>query len=406
MSESTFWLLSTLFWTLIMSFYSMQEMASISCNKLRLDYAVSQKKRWALLLQELLERPSILFSTTLIGVNFALMVSAESSRRLFEAWGFDPSFAPLAEIPFVLIFGELIPMFAARLYADHASRLGVPLLYASSKLLLPIIYAISTSFRYLTLLFGKKEKKEIAPFLSRDELQKLLEEHQAGYHGDQEVPVDEMIGNIFSLRNKRAYQLMQRLDTIPCVSTHTTVGELRELCKKSSQTFYPVYHRKRQKIVGYVHFQDLLNVTDNKRVDEYAETAYFVPSDMQALDLVQKLQEENVEAAIVINSQGVARGIIFLEDLIDELFGSSPQKKSPQVSYFEKTLPAETKITDFNEAYNTHIDPQGCKTFAELVEKVLQRRPHSQDTIFVDPFELVVKETTLFKAKTIQIKTA
>lgn len=406
MSESTYWLLSTLIWTAIMSFYSMQEMACISCNKLRLDYAVAQKERWALWLQKLLERPSVLFSTTLIGVNFALMVSAESSRRLFEAWGLDPSYAPLAEIPFVLIFGELIPMFAARLNPDSSCRFGVPLLYASAKILMPFIYAIGAFFRYTSMLLGKKEKKEIAPFLSRDELQKLLEEHQAGYLGDHEAPVDEMIGNIFSMRNKRAYQLMQRLDTIPRVFTHTTVGELRELCKKNSETFYPVYHRKRQKIIGYVYLQDVLNETDNKRIDEYTEPAYFVTLDMQALDLLRKMQEEKVDAAIAINAQGVARGIIYVEDLIDELFGAAAEKPAPAISYFEKTVPADTKISDFNEAFGTNIDPQGCKTFAELVEKVLEHRPHPQDTIFVDPFELVVKETTLFKAKTIQIKTA
>ena len=100
-----------------------------------------------------------------------MMISSESSRCLFEAWGLDPNLAPLAEIPFLLIFGELIPMFAARLYPDHASRLGIPLLYASAMVLAPISACIS-------YIFKKNKNKHHAPYLSRDELQKLLEEHQ------------------------------------------------------------------------------------------------------------------------------------------------------------------------------------------------------------------------------------
>lgn len=397
MSDSNYWLCITLFWTAVLSFYSMQEMACISCNKLRLDFAVSQKKRWAIWLQQLLEKPQLLFSTTLIGVNVAMMISSESSRRLFEAWGIDPNLAPLAEIPLLVIFGELIPMFAARLYPDHASRLGIPLLYASAKLLAPISACISYFFR-------KKEKKPHTPFLSRDELQKLLEEHQAGYLGEDTTPENDFIANIFSLRKLQAFQLMQKLDQVICLSTHTTVAELREMMKKTKQPFFPVYHRSKQKIVGMLYVHELLNVSSNKRIDEYTQTAIFIPQDLSSLEIIHKLQEEGQHGAVVISAKGEARGIIFLEDLIDELFGSESKKETSDVRYLEKTISADTSIQAFNTTYDTEIDPLGCKTFAELIEKVLGRHPHVQDTLFFEPFELIVKETSLFKAKTVQIR--
>ncbi len=393
MTDSTYWLLVTLFWTCVLSFYSMQEMACISCNKLRLDYGVSQKKRTAIWLQRLLDAPQLLFTTTLVGVNVAMMISSESSRRLFETWGFDPNLAPLAEIPFLVIFGELIPMFAARLYPDHASRLGIPLLYASAKLLSPITAFISFFF-----------KKHEAPFLSRDELQKLLEEHQAGYLGDQISKENDFIANIFSLRNIRAFQIMQKLDTLLLLSTHTNVGEVRKLIKKTKQPFFPVYHRLKNKIVGELHVQDLLNVGSNKSIDDYTENCLFIPQDLPALEIIDKLQSENAQGAVVINQKGEAEGVVFLDDLIDELFGSEAKKEQQEQGYLEKTVSGETTIREFNAAYDTEIDPLDCKTFAELVEKVLGRHPHIGDTILLDPFELIVKETSLFKAKAIQIR--
>lgn len=299
----------------------MQEMACISCNKLRLNFAASQKKRWALWLEGLLEKPQLLFSTTLVGVNVSMMISSESARRFFESLDVDPNLAPLASIPFLLVFGELIPMFAARLYPDHTSRLGIPLLYASAKLISPFVALFSA-------LFTKRFQAHERHFLSRDELQKLLEEHQAGYLGEEITPENDFISNIFSLRSMQAFQLMQRLDQVISLSTHTTVGELRTIMKKSRQPIFPVFHRTKSKIVGIVYLQKLLNATSNKRVDEYTESAIFIPHNLPALEVIRKIQEEGQTGAVVINPQGEAKGLIFLDDLVDEVFGSLSKKRS------------------------------------------------------------------------------
>ena len=397
MTESSYWLITTFFWTAVLSFYSMQEMACISCNKLRLDYAVSQKKRTAIWLQNLLESPQLLFSTTLVGVNVAMMISSESSRRLFESWGLDANLAPIAEIPLLVIFGELVPMFAARLYPDHATRLGIPLLYASAKLLTPITFCFSYFFK-------NTDKKHHTPFLSRDELQKLLEEHQGGYLGEQASPENDFIGNIFSLRNMQAFQVMQKLDQVVCLSSHTTLNEVRDVMKRTKQPFFPVYHRSKTKIVGMLYVQELLSVTSNKRIDEYVKTALFISHDVSAIEIIRKLQEEDCSGAVVLNAKGEAKGIIFLDDLIDEVFGSESKKEASDLRYLEKTIPADTLIATFNATYDTEIDASGCKSFADLIEKILGRHPHVHDIILIEPFELIVKETSLFKAKTIQIR--
>lgn len=404
MQEWTPWLILTLFWTLVMSFYSMQEMACISVNKLRLDFYVAQNRRWAIQLNTLLQKPSFLFSTTLIGVNVALMLSSESSRRLFESLGLDPNLAPLAEIPFVLIFGELVPMFAARTYPDHTSRLGAPLLHLSSKVLYPLNYLMDLFFRYTDRVLQKKKGAEPSHFLSRDELQKLLEEHS----GLEESPSSSMVGNIFALKNKNAYQLMQPLESFTCVSSRATVDMLRQIALKKSVSAFCVYHKTPQKIVGMVYPKDLLQVTGKKRVDDFIEPACFVTNELHAFELLAYLQDEEVKEAVVLNDKGEALGIITLDHLIDELFANQEVKivQAPmKLQYLEKTVDASSKIKDFNTLYGTKIDPQGCETFAELIEKILGRPPTLQDTLSLDSLELIIKETSLFKAKEILVRT-
>jgi CBS domain containing-hemolysin-like protein len=198
---------------------------------------------------------------------------------------------------------------------------------------------------------------------------------------------------------------MQPLHQVQCVSSRAQVSDLREVVKKSMQSFFPVFHRTKQKIVGYIYPNDVLSASSKKRIEEYTEPAYFVSEEAQALDILTKLQEEELDAAIVLNVKGEAQGIIFLEELLDELFGSEPKRPRPSIHYLEKTISADMSIDEFNKEYGTLIDSQGCKTFAELIEKLLERAPHPQDNLQLETVEILVKETSLFKAKTIQIRT-
>jgi putative hemolysin len=406
--SALFWLGATLFWTFVMSFYSTQEMACISFNRLRLEYYLKQNKRFAKWLNYLLDHPTTLFSTTLIGVNCALMASSECARRFYEALGMNPNFAPITQIPFILLFGELVPMFAARIHAEHMCRLGVPFLYLTAKILTPIIAVVDFCFRNLTRYFSKKDIREASAFLSREELQKLIEEHETGPIPDAKQHINEIVDNLFSLKGKLAFQLMEKLPLVPCASSHTTVADIRKRIAKLDDPYILIFHKVKTKIVGIVLIQDLLHASDSKKVSEFIRPACFVSENTPILELINQLQEEKLPIAVVLDTQGEAQGAITLDNIFDELFSSeeeAPEIKIRRRTYLEKTFSAETKINDFNEAYGLEIDAQGCKTFAELIEQILGRNPCAEDTLFIEPIEIVVKETSLFKAKTILIRT-
>lgn len=391
---------------MIMSFYSTQEMACISFNKLRIEYYASEKKPWAVWLHKLLENPTQLFSTTLIGVNVSLMASSECARRLYEALGYNPNLAPITHIPFVLLFGELIPMFAARIYAEHMAKLGIPFLYISAVCLSPFSRVVDIFFRYISTILGGSQAKETTAFLTREEIQKLIEESELPKTAPADKHVNDIVANIFSLKSKRAYQLMEKLIQIPCVSARTTVGQLKEVFLSSDCTYIPVYHRSEQKIVGIIRPQDLLDASNSKRVYEYVQDVTVVSENTTGFELFKHLQKQNLPIALVLNQAGIPAGVITIDDILEELFfQEEPAENLHTPIYLEKSFSADTAIQDFNEAYGLHIDPQGCRTFAELIEQILGRNPAVDDKLYIEPIEIVVKETTLFKAKTILIRT-
>lgn len=174
-STALWWLFFNLLSIFLLGFYSMMEMACVSFNKIRLHYYVYKGNKRAKWLNYLLHHPFRLFGTTLIGVNVSMVVGSECAREFHSAVGLDPDLAPLSQVILVVIFGELAPMFAARLFPEYIAMMGVPLIYASAKLLSPALKLIGL-ISNLVNFFIKGKSHDADIFLSQEELQNILEE--------------------------------------------------------------------------------------------------------------------------------------------------------------------------------------------------------------------------------------
>ncbi len=119
----------------IQGLFAFFEMACVSFNKVRLQYYVSIGTRRAIWLEYLLKRPSRLFGTTLIGITTSLVIGSECARRFYESMNLNPDWAPLTQVPLVVIFGELAPMFAARRHPEQSAMFCVPLMILLARIL-------------------------------------------------------------------------------------------------------------------------------------------------------------------------------------------------------------------------------------------------------------------------------
>lgn len=81
-------LVLTLICLIIQGFFSMQEMACVSFNRVRLQYYAYKGNRRARYLSRLLHHPTTLFGTTLIGVNAAMQLGSEFARRFYLSIGY------------------------------------------------------------------------------------------------------------------------------------------------------------------------------------------------------------------------------------------------------------------------------------------------------------------------------
>lgn len=385
----------------------MQEMASVSFNKVRLQYYVSQGNKRAIWLSYLLHHPARLFGTTLIGVNVALVSGSEFSRDFHAAIGLSPDLAPLSQIIIVVIFGELAPMFAARRYAEHVALLGVPIVYASAKLMTPLLWILGQISKICNYLVGGRESNTNI-FLSQDELQKILEEH------DEEKPyVNEseefntISTNIFNLSKKEAWQVMEPVNSQPKIASNATIAEMKAFIAKTKADYALVYHRDFSNIVGIAFPRDLIRVSDTKRVRDYARPPWFITQNTKIMQILKQFRYNNQSVAVILDNQGHAVGIMHLYDIMEEIFGKvATLSTKPQTQLMiDRTFPGTMKVGVFNAQFGVVLSDKIDLTLSELLKEVLQHQPEAGESIFLDPFEISVDEVSLMGVKTVTINT-
>lgn len=404
-TSALWWLFFNFLSIAFLAFYSMMEMACVSFNKVRLHYYVYQGNKRAKWLNYLLHHPFRLFGTTLIGVNVAMVAGSECAREFHQAIGLNPDLAPLTQVALVVVFGELAPMFAARHYAEHVAMIGVPLVYASARILTPALWVIGWITKAANFLVkGKTTHSEI--FLSQEELQKILEEKGEPAPEGESQDFNVITRNIFSLRHKTAKDVMTALAAVPRLPSNATIAQMKNIINHTDADFIMVYYKNYTNIVGLAFPRDLLRLPDGKRVRDYAKQPWFVTEITPLTQILQQFQRNNESVAVILDNEGKAKGLLTLEDLLTEIFGEGKTKSAKEKSLFfiERTFPGDMKVGEFNKQFDVILDKDKELTLSQLMSKILKRHPEEGDSIYLEPLELIAKEVSLLDVKSIIIK--
>lgn len=395
---------------IIQGFFSMMEMSAVSFNKVRLQYFVGKNNRRAIWLSKLLKNPARLFGTTLIGVNTALQFGSEFSRQFYSSIGLSPDWAPVTQVFVVLVFAELVPMFAGRRYAENVTMLGMPLLYLCSIIMTPFIWCLDIICRVFNKIFGIVTVSGLN--LSREELQKAIEARDdRGYFFDPQE-VDSISANIFSLKNKTPQQLMDPLEQFKLIPSTANIGDLKKTMGIELLLFLPVYHQEEQNIVAIAFPRDFLRLDPNVEVRPHCRSPWFITESTPILQILKEFRRNNQSLAVVLSEEGTALGILTLDAVIDEIFGERdewlsigeylPEKRQIHV---DRSFDGDTKIDEINRELHIHLKADPEQSLEELLTKHLGRRPDVGETIRIDDFEFTIEESTLLGGMKIFIRT-
>lgn len=316
--------------------FAMTEIALVSARKGRLKQLAEEGSGGARQALKLLENPerflsSVQIGITLVGVLSGAFGGAALSGYL-EPWIADISLLrPYAdEVAFgivvtgitylSLVIGELVPKGLALRHPEAIAVTMAPPMAFLAKVASPLVKLLEISTHILMRLFGRGGNIQSGP--TREEVQVLVRE--GIITGTVDENESDMVEGIFDLRMVLAEEIMRPKPKVLFLRMDEMPAQFWPRVAASRQTVFPVHEGSRDEISGLVSLRDLFASTASgkpKPLSELLTPAIFVSENQPALSLMETLRASPLGAALVADEFGTIRGLITLEDLVEEIVG-------------------------------------------------------------------------------------
>ncbi|PID72275.1 MAG: hypothetical protein CSB34_03060 [Desulfobulbus propionicus] len=183
------------------------------------------------------------------------------------------------------------------------------------------------------------------------EIQELLEEgEEQGLITRQE---ERLISSIFGFRETLASEIMTPSAEIVSAEEGATVEELVHTVNEEGYTRLPIYRENQDQVVGVLHAKDLLKIygrgeSGSTAIQAYLHPPLFVQESKPITELLRDFQTKKNHMAIVVDEFGGVRGLITLEDVLEEIVGEIDDEHDQEESELrvvdEKTIIVDAKI--------------------------------------------------------------
>jgi CBS domain containing-hemolysin-like protein len=195
------------------------------------------------------------------------------------------------------------------------------------------------------------------------------------------------------------------------VEKNTPMEEIKNIFLEYEFSRLPVYDGSIDKIVGMIHEKDFYTVYFNqeKTIRRVIQKVVFTTPHMKISALLSQLQKEKVHLAIVTDEYGGTRGLVTMEDILEELVGEIWDEHDDVITYFRK-LSEDTYAVDGNAPLHELFDTLEMKepeefeatTVGGWVTEVMELIPSAGDTF--DYKNLHIEVTKTDARRVIEIK--
>ena len=292
----------------------------------------------------------------------------------------------------MLVLAEVLPRSLARLAPEEtAGRLARPLALLA-RILAPVVWAARLTARGLLAPFGIRAGSAGPVFSVQDEIADALAVAESS-GAVQKEERDRLLGAL-DLGERSVEEVMLHRSGIAMIDAGQTAEEVLDLVLKSPHTRLPVYRGERETVIGVIHAKDLMRGVrralqesgpEALRDFDVLSTAmppYFVPETTPLDEQLREFLRRRTHFALVVDEYGSLRGLITLEDILEEIVGEITDEHDmdavqsllpgPQGDYL---VDGAMTIRDLNRALDWSLPDDEANTVAGLVIHMAQSIP-------------------------------
>lgn len=221
-----------------------------------------------------------------------------------------------------VVIGELVPKSLTVKYTDVIALTFSKPLYLFGRLFFPVIWFMKKMAQLIIRLFGVESgKEEEAP--TEEELQVIINQsYQNGFISQTEL---SYLNNIFSFNHRNVKDIMKPRKLVTTIMADTEIKEVVRIIEETSQLRYPITEGEdKDEIIGFINSQELTTKYALGKIDSLQDVMKelsVIHESEPLLDVLLKMQRENIREGLVIDEFGGTAGILSIEDILEEMVG-------------------------------------------------------------------------------------
>lgn len=370
---------------LLNGIFSMSEMALVSSKIFRLKSEKKKGSSRAKTALKLAENPSRFLSTVQIGITLiGILLGIFSGDKLTsDLTGYISKFDIVAEyargisafiivavITFLsIVFGELIPKKLGLKFPEKTAIIIARPMYWMSVLASPFVWLLTVTNEGILKLFGiRDDEKEV---ITEEEIKSMIKEGKEG--GIIEEKEHDVLRNAFELGDRKVSSLATHRSKIITLDADDNYEMVKKKLKNNSFSTYPVTDKNNPDcIVGIVKMRDLFDLNhENFNLREHLRKAVFVTENSFIYPLMETFQANRSHLAIVIDEYGSTKGVITVNDILDDLLGNIPDGSGEEKDIIRRNenswlIDGKCPLHHFKKYFQIDLDEELEKNFVSV----------------------------------------
>lgn len=374
----------------------------MALNKYRLKHLIKQNNRSAKRAEKLLQRPDRLLGVILIGNNFVNILAAALTTILcLELFGNSGVFIGSVVLTIIiLIFAEVTPKTFAAKNAENIALPASGILKILQKILYPLIWIVNFFSNNLLNLLNVKEKDSNED-ITTEELKSVLENS-----GDL-IPkrYQDMLISILDLDEILIDEIMTPRNEIVGIDLDDSFEKLMQTISENSEEIVLVYEQNLDNLKGVISFNGIKGflLKQGNSFDDFMEFVNDVYVALENTSLSNQLfnfQKDNKTSAVVVDEYGNVKGIVSINDILEEIVGELSSNQTREKIDFQKQkdgsflIDGSVSIREINKKLSWDLPLEGPVTLNGLILEKIETIPESNISINLNNY---IIETVLIK---------
>lgn len=309
----------------------------------------------------------------------------------------------------LLLCGEIFPKLVARGRAMRWVLRFSGFVMALYKITAPFSALMVKSSGVVHRMVSKKHES-----VSADELSQALEISDVSAGAEKDI-----LEGILSFGEKNAGDIMVSRVDITDIEWHTPFPEVVQTILRTGYSRIPVYDDTQDNIRGILYSKDLLPYIGTQGEDfawqNLLRKPYFVPESRMIDDLMEDFRTKKIHIAVVVDEYGGTRGIVTLEDILEEIVGDIDDEYDDDRKLYSRlnddtyVFEAKTPLTDFCRITGVEEDEFGdyaddAETLAGLLLAVKGDFPAKKESLVAGRCRFLVLDIQKHRIISVRVK--